>query len=205
MPLKWIFVFSEINWNLKKKNPKRLQSVVFCFRPLQDEFSTSLFLVYFMFSGRWRVISVQTDGESRRGAPEATDARSDQAEFCSRRAEWRTATFGFDLFIYFFSPLADTQVQCWRGNKKRKNTQPSLQRDLPDGWFHLFHLTSKIPLCGCAVDKPPRSGRHVCCAPPSRRCELFCFWPESKQTTTKKKKSKCQQSLVLIKHPVPNW
>lgn len=32
----------------------------------------------------WRVISAQTDGGKRCGAPEGKDARSDQAEFCSR-------------------------------------------------------------------------------------------------------------------------
>lgn len=65
-----------------------------------------LFLLSLVFSGRWRVISAQTDGESCCRVPEGKDAccaRSDQAEFCSQKGkDVQLHLFLLFLFLSFF-------------------------------------------------------------------------------------------------------
>lgn len=50
-------------------------------------------LLVCVFRQMQRLKSIQTDGETLFRAPEAKDARSDQVEFCSQRAEFWTFRF----------------------------------------------------------------------------------------------------------------
>lgn len=64
--------------------------------------SCSFLFQFCVFRQMGRVISAQTDGESRCGAPEGKDAccaRSDQAEFCSQRGNDVQLHLGFVLLV----------------------------------------------------------------------------------------------------------
>lgn len=77
-----------------------------------------LFLLSLVFSGRWRVISAQTDGESCCRVPEGKDAccaRSDQAEFCSQKGnDVQLHLFLLFLFLSFFLLIGVMQVNFWK-------------------------------------------------------------------------------------------
>lgn len=133
-------------------------------------------------------------------APEATDARSDQAEFCGRGGgKWSAATFSFCFARWCqagtvleippaplpsWPPRRQFSYISWKLKKKPKKQRTSLK----------LRCEQTAP---CLL-------RTSC-----RHYELFRFWPDNrarnKDASTKKQKDKikCQQSLVLIKHPAP--
>lgn len=144
-----------------------------------------------MFSGRWRVISAQTDGENRCVAPEGKDARSDQDEFYS----WREKMMYSYIWVLFCSSVS--------GRYSAGNSP-----DLTSPMAHFIYFTkvknTSLKLrCGQTASFLALCLLYTSC----RHYELFWFWPDNRAWGDKdakwKKKIKCQQSLVLIKHPVP--
>lgn len=140
-----------------------------------------------MFSGRWRVISSQTDGENRCGAPEGKDARSDQAEFCSRGVEWCTTTFGF-CFVHW----------CHAGTVLE--TPPTWP---PRRQISYISCKLKIPLYRSVVDKPHLSWQHVCCTPHLDivSCSGFDLTTDNKQNQMSAELSSDQTSCSNWYHP----
>lgn len=142
-----------------------------------------------MFSGRWRVISVQTDGESRRGAPEATDARSDQAEFCSRRAEWRTATFGF--FFLFHSPVTRRYSVGGETKKEKKtnNHNPPPARPPRRLISSLSpNVKNTFVWLGCGQTASFLAPCLLCAAIQTLWAVLLLTWQQTNKQNSKKKK-----------------
>lgn len=146
-----------------------------------------------MFSGGWRVISPQTDGENHCGAPEGKDARSDQAEFCSQGG-WGgrcTATFGF-CFAHW----------CQAGTVlETPPTWPPRQQISCISWT--LKITSLKLCCGQTT-----SFLALCLFYTSwRQYELFWFWPDNRagDKDIKKKKNQMSAELSSDQTSCSNW
>ena len=164
-----------------------------------------------MFSGRWRVISARTDREKPLWSSRSYRCQVRSGWILRSRGggKWSAATFSFCFARWCQAgtvlEIPPPPLPSW----------PPRRRFSYISWkFKKKNKKNKEPLWSSVVNKL----HHVCCAP--RVDIMSCSGSDlttergtrtqvkkkkkiTKKTQKKQNKIKCQQSLVLIKHPAP--